>query len=68
MFSNVMSAFFDRSGTVKFGVVQLMGVHPRTRWFEFCEGGAALNNYVSYGIVCHNHFQNTSLVAKAGEK
>lgn len=46
MFSNVMSAFSDRSGTVKFGVVQLMGVHPRTRCSEFCEGGAALNNYV----------------------
>lgn len=68
MFSNVMSAFFDRNGTVKFGVVQLMGVHPRTKWFEFSEGSAALNNYVSYGIVCHNPFQNAYLVAKAGEK
>lgn len=68
MFSNVMSAFFARNGTVKFGVVQLLGVHPRTRWFESCEGSAALNNYVSPGIGCHNHFQNADLVARAGEK
>lgn len=68
MFSNVTSAFFDRSDTVKFGVVQLMGVHPRTRCFEFCEGSAAFNNYVSYSIVCHNHFQNASLIARAAEK